>query len=80
MRNMRGQKVYWAVEDCCAVGNCALMDHLMVFLVDELGWFYSAGVLYFWRGWTEIARHVPGCHLTPRLPFDSRNEGSERVE
>jgi len=50
LRAMRskGEKCFVTVLDCCGVGNCALIDWFCVFLVDILGWFQVAGVVYFY--------------------------------
>jgi hypothetical protein len=48
MQLCRGEKVLVIVADCCGTGNCALLDWFCTFVVDELGWFEAAGVVYFW--------------------------------
>jgi hypothetical protein len=48
MHLCRGEKVLVIVADCCGTGNCALLDWFCTFVVDELGWFTAAGVVYFW--------------------------------
>ena len=48
MHQCRGEKVLVLVMDCCSSGNCCLLDWLLTFLVDDLGLFSAAGIVYFW--------------------------------
>jgi len=48
MGQSRGEKVLVLVMDCCSSGNCCLIDWLLTFLVDDLGLFSAAGIVYFW--------------------------------
>ena len=49
LRFSRGHNACLLVMDCCAVGNCAIVDWLLAFVVDKLGWFHSCGSLYYWN-------------------------------
>ena len=44
-----GHKILLLNMDCCATGKCAAIDWFLTFLVDHLGWFDAAGVIYFWQ-------------------------------
>eukprot|EP00854_Cymbomonas_tetramitiformis_P015933 gene15933-18891_t len=41
-------EIFVFVMDCCAVGNCGLVDWFLTFVVDELQLVRACGVVYFW--------------------------------
>jgi hypothetical protein len=49
LRKSKGHNALLLVMDCCSSGNCALVDWMLTFVVDQLHWFHAAGVIYLWN-------------------------------
>jgi len=64
LQKSEGQNACVILADCCAVGNCGLIDWLCAFVVDELKWFDVCGIVYYWNSHgksaadTRFAQHL----------------------